>query len=154
MIKHQWGCPEGPACLSLKSPLAFNESTQPQANMPEQAPATSLEPSLPVFVGDDGWLAFLPTHLALIISTRKHSDANDLKTKWLQGIFLGGWKCSVSWWGNAFQGCMLLSKFIKGYTENVVILLYVNYTLMGIFKIIKQLEFRKKTSGCNVNDPI
>lgn len=49
---------------------------------------------------------------------------------------------------------MLLSKFIKGYTENVVILLYVNYTLMGIFKIIKQLEFRKKTSGCNVNDPI
>lgn len=49
---------------------------------------------------------------------------------------------------------MLLSKFIKGYTENVVILLYVNYTLMGIFKIIKQLEFRKKTSGCDVNDPI
>lgn len=39
---------------------------------------------------------------------------------------------------------MLLPKFIKGYTENAFVLLYVNYTSMGIFRIIKRLEFRKK----------
>lgn len=38
---------------------------------------------------------------------------------------------------------MLLSKFIRRYSENMFILLNVNYTLMGIFKLIKWLEFRK-----------
>lgn len=37
-------------------------------------------------------MSLAPTHLALIISTLKHSDANNVQTKWLQGIFPGGWK--------------------------------------------------------------
>lgn len=69
--------------------------------------------------------ALLPTHLALIISTLKHSDANNRKTKWLRGIFLGGWKRL-----HILRGEWVPGAFVKihhtVHTHKVSILLSVN----------------------------
>lgn len=119
------GCPwKGPWHV-IKAPIPADTSVQARAPSPQ--------PSLPVFVVDDWWLGSLPTHLALIISTQSRSDANNLKTKWLRAIFLGGWKCPLFWWGCGLQGYMLWWISIQLYPGNVFILPYVNVTFMIIF---------------------